>query len=136
MLKIKFDDVEEYLSIFPEEIRELLLSIRTAIKEAAPEAEEVISYNMPAYKYYGILVYFAAYKNHIGFYPGSSLINQVFKKDLVKYKTSKGTIQFPLDQQLPLKLIKKIVKFRVRYNLDKAKTKKKVNSCKADFSNK
>lgn len=124
MLKIKFDDVEEYVSIFPEEIRELLQSIRTAIKEAAPEAEEVISYNMPAYKYYGILVYFAAYKNHIGFYPGSSLINEVFKKDLVKYKTSKGTIQFPLDQQLPLKLIKKIVKFRVRYNLDKAKTKK------------
>lgn len=124
MLKIKFDDVEEYVSIFPEEIRELLQSIRTAIKEAAPEAEEVISYNMPAYKYYGILVYFAAYKNHIGFYPGSSLITEVFKKDLVKYKTSKGTIQFPPDQQLPLKLIKKIVKFRVRYNLDKAKTKK------------
>lgn len=122
---IKFTHVEEYLSVFPEEIIELLQKLRTAIKEAAPEAEEVISYNMPAYRYHGILVYFAAYKNHIGFYPGSSLINEVFKKDLVKYKTSKGTIQFPLDQQLPIKLIKKIVKFRVMYNLDKAKSKKR-----------
>ncbi len=122
---IKFTGVEEYLSIFPEEIIELLQTLRTAIKEAAPESEEVISYNMPAYRYHGILVYFAAYKNHIGFYPGSSLINEVFKKDLVKYKTSKGTIQFPLNQQLPIKLIKKIVNFRVMYNLDKAKAKKK-----------
>ncbi len=122
---IKFTGVEEYLSIFPEEIIELLQTLRTAIKEAAPESEEVISYNMPAYRYHGILVYFAAYKNHIGFYPGSSLINEVFKKDLVKYKTSKGTIQFPLNQQLPIKLIKKIVKFRVMYNLDKTKAKKK-----------
>lgn len=124
-MKIKFTDVEEYLSVFPEEIIELLQTLRTAIKEAAPEAEEVISYNMPAYRYHGILVYFAGYKNHIGFYPGSSLINEVFKKDLVKYKTSKVTIQFPLDQQLPIKLIKKIVKFRVMYNLDKTKAKKR-----------
>ncbi|MBS3945632.1 MAG: DUF1801 domain-containing protein [Melioribacter sp.] len=124
-MKIKFTDVEEYLSVFPEEIIELLQTLRTAIKEAAPEAEEVISYNMPAYRYHGILVYFAAYKNHIGFYPGSSLINEVFKKDLVKYKTSKGTIQFPLDQQLPIKLIQKIVRFRVMYNLDKTKAKKR-----------
>jgi uncharacterized protein YdhG (YjbR/CyaY superfamily) len=122
---IKFKYVEEYLSIFPEEIKELLQTLREAIKEAAPEAEEVISYNMPAYRYNGILVYFAAYKNHIGFYPGSSLINEVFKKDLVKYKTSKGTIQFPLAKAIPVMLIKKIVRFRVKYNLDKAKAKKK-----------
>jgi len=86
------------------------------MREAAPEAVEVISYQMPAFKLNGILVYFAAFKNHIGFYPTSSGIEQ-FKKELSPYKWSKGAVQFPLDKPIPFALVKKIVIFRVKENL-------------------
>ena len=94
------------------------------LKKAAPGAEELISYNMPAFKLHGVLVYYAGYKNHIGFYPTGSAIT-AFEKELSGYKTSKGTVQFPLETSLPLPLITRIVKFRVKENLEKAEMKKK-----------
>jgi uncharacterized protein YdhG (YjbR/CyaY superfamily) len=98
-----------------------LQGLRNTIKKAAPKAEEVISYNMPAYKLNGALVYFAAYKGHIGFYPTGSGI-EAFTKELSAYEGSKGTVRFPLDQPLPMSLITQIVKYRVQKNLEKLKT--------------
>lgn len=120
----KFNDIDKYIATFPKDTQELLRQIRATIRKAAPEAEEVISYNMPAFKLYGILVYFAGYKNHIGFYPMSSGIKE-FQKELYDYKWAKGSVQFPVDKPLPLALITKIVKFRLKENLHKTKTKKK-----------
>ena len=117
-------DVDHYISIQNEEIQERLEKLRQTIKAAAPLALEVISYSMPAYKLTGMLLYFAAHKNHIGLYPMASGIEN-FKTELSKYETSKGTVQFPFDKPIPFGLIKKIVKFRVQENLDKAKSKKK-----------
>ncbi len=97
-----------------------MFGIRRTIKEAAPEAEEVISYQMPAYRQHGILVYFAAFKNHIGFYATPNGHNQ-FKEQLAIYKQGKGSVQFPLDKPIPFDLISKIVKFRVQENKNKAK---------------
>lgn len=120
MEKIEFKDVDAYIALQPENVRVMLEQFRQTIKEAAPDAEEVISYQMPAYKYKGILVYFAAYKNHIGFYPtGSSIV--AFKDAISAYKSSKGAIQFRLDTPLPLGLISDIVKFRVSENEAKKK---------------
>lgn len=110
--------VDEYISWFPEETQELLEKIRTAIIEAAPDAEEVISYSMPGYKLNGQLVWFAGFKNHIGFYPRGSSAIIAFEKELTKYKTSKGAIQFPKDKPLPIALIKKMVNYRVAENHD------------------
>jgi uncharacterized protein YdhG (YjbR/CyaY superfamily) len=115
-------DVDVYIAGFPAETQKMLLGLRNAIKKAAPKAEEIISYRMPAYKYHGILVYFAGYKNHIGFYPTSSGIRE-FKKELSVYKGSKGTVQFPLDKPLPLKLISSITRFRIKENLAKEEMK-------------
>jgi uncharacterized protein YdhG (YjbR/CyaY superfamily) len=123
--KKEFKNIDEYIYLQPEPVRENLELIRMTIKKAAPKAEEVISYSMPAFKFHGILVYFAAFKNHIGFFPTSSGI-QAFKEDVAGYKTSKGTVQFPLDKPLPLALVTKMVKFRVKENLDKAEAKKKI----------
>jgi uncharacterized protein YdhG (YjbR/CyaY superfamily) len=109
-------DINEYIAGFPEEIQMLLEQIRQTIKAVAPEAKEVISYGMPGYKLNGILVWFAAYKTHIGFYP-KALVIEVFKDELSNYKCSKGTIQFPFNKPLPLNLITKIVQFRMEENL-------------------
>jgi len=122
--KTKFTTVEEYLSTVPEDMRPMLEKLRTAIKQAAPGAEEVISYNMPAYRQHGVLVYFAANKGHIGFYPTASPII-AFKEQLAKYNTSKGAIQFPIDKPIPVTLVKSIVKYRVGEDLEKAQAKKK-----------
>lgn len=122
--------ITEYIAGFPPEVQEKLETIRATIRKAAPKAEEAISYMMPTFKLHGNLVHFAAFKNHIGFYPGASGI-AAFQEELAGYETSKGTVQFPLDKRVPLTLITKIVKFRVQQNLDKAaakaasKTKKK-----------
>ena len=116
--------IDEYISGFPEEIQKLLEQVRTTIRQAAPEAEEAIKYAMPTFVLNGNLVHFAAFKNHIGFYPVPSGI-EAFKKELSVYKGAKGSVQFPLDKPMPLELIAKIVKFRVVENLQKAKTKKK-----------
>lgn len=115
-------DTQSYISSFPEPTRSLLKELRNCIKEAAPQAEEVISYQMPAYKYLGMLVYFAGYAKHIGFYPGALSVLQ-FLPELSAFKTSKGTIQFPLDKPLPLDLIKRIVAFKMQENINKKKNR-------------
>jgi uncharacterized protein YdhG (YjbR/CyaY superfamily) len=116
-------NVDDYIQQFPNEIQAMLLQLRKTIKAAAPKAEEIISYKMPAYKYHGMLAYFASYKNHIGFYAVPTG-HEAFKKELSKYKGGKGSVQFPLDKPLPLKLVTQIVKFRVAQNEEKAAAKK------------
>lgn len=120
----KPNDINEYIASFPENVQKLLEQVRSIIKKAAPEATETISYAMPTFKLNGILVHFAAFQNHIGFYALPSG-NEAFQKELSAYKTGKGSIQFPLDEPLPEALITKIVKFRVQENLEKALMKKK-----------
>jgi len=109
---IKYRDIDEYHASQPEEFREMLEQIREAIKQAAPMATEIISYGMPAFRLNKVLVYYALNKMNIGFYPTPNPII-AFKKELEKYNTSKGAIQFPIDKPLPLSLIKEIVKFRL-----------------------
>lgn len=117
-MKTSFKTVDEYIAHQPLEYQSVLQEIRLAIIEAAPEAREVISYQMPAFKQNGMLVYFALFKKHISFFPMSSGV-QAFLTRLKNYKTSKGTIQFPLDQAIPLDLIREITMFRVQENLSK-----------------
>lgn len=113
--KPEFESIDEYISTFPKKVQKTLVGLRRAIKKAAPEAIEKISYQMPAFWLNGNLVYFAAYKNHIGFYPTSSGI-RMFSKEISAYKNSKGAVQFPIDEPLPMDLIIKMVKFRVSEN--------------------
>ncbi len=115
--------VDEYLSALPEEIRSVLIHLRKTIKSTAPKAEEVISYGMPGYKYYGALVYFAAFKNHCSFFPGSSQVIKLYE-ELKSFKTAKGTIQFTIDKPLPATLVKKIVKARMKENEERFMMKK------------
>jgi uncharacterized protein YdhG (YjbR/CyaY superfamily) len=117
-----YDKFDSYISLQPVNIQVILEKIRNTIHAAASDAEEVISYQMPAFNYHGILVYFAACKNHIGFYPTASGIAN-FKDELSKYKTSKGAVQFPLDKPIPYNIITKIVNFRIKENLNKVKLK-------------
>jgi uncharacterized protein YdhG (YjbR/CyaY superfamily) len=117
--KATYSTIDEYIAAFPEDVQKVLQEVRSTIKAAAPEAEEKISYQMPAFTYKGNLVYFAAFKNHIGFYPIPSGIEE-FKEDLAVYKQGKGSVQFPYDRPMPLDLITRIVKFRVRENINKA----------------
>jgi uncharacterized protein YdhG (YjbR/CyaY superfamily) len=117
-------NIDEYISTFPKEIQKILEELRSTIRKAAPGAEETISYQMPTFTLKGNLVHFAAYKNHIGFYPTPSGI-ETFKEELAVYKWAKGSVQFPIDKPLPLKLVAKIVEFRVRENLEKALLKQK-----------
>jgi uncharacterized protein YdhG (YjbR/CyaY superfamily) len=112
--------IDEYIAAAPPKARPLLKKLRATIRKAAPRAEEKISYRMPTFYYLGNLVHFAAYERHIGFYPTPSAIVE-FKTELKKYNTSKGAIQFPIDEPLPLALVSRIVKFRVRENERKAK---------------
>ena len=120
---VKFKTIDEYHSNFSGDVRKKLDQLREAIRSAAPKSEEEISYNMPAFRQNKVLVYYAASKNHIGFYPTPRPI-LTFKNELKDFKTSKGAIQFPLDKKIPLSLVKKIVKFRVLEDAEKAKTKK------------
>jgi uncharacterized protein YdhG (YjbR/CyaY superfamily) len=109
--------IDEYIDTFPQEVRDILRTLRQTIKEEAPEAEEAIKYGMPTFSFHGNLVYFAAWKKHIGFYPITSEMEASIR-ELTSYKTSgKGTIQFPFDRPLPLTLIRALVAFRVRENL-------------------
>ncbi len=115
--KNKIKTVDEYIESFPMEIRMILEKMRRTIREAAPQAEETISYHMPAYKLNGKnLVFFAAFKNHIGFYPIPSGI-EAFKKELSSYEQGKGSVQFPFDEPIPYDLVKKIVIFRLKESL-------------------
>lgn len=120
----KFKTIDEYHKTFPNNIQKILEQLRYTIKHTAPQAVEVISYNMPAFKLNKVLVYYAAYKEHIGFYPTPSPI-MFFRDELVKYNTSKGAIQFPINKPLPTVLIKKLVKYRIVEDKDKAKRMKK-----------
>ena len=121
MRSIVTHTIDEYVAHFPENIQKELNTLRETIKKAAPEAKETISYGMPAFKLNSrILVYFAAAKNHIGFYPTASPI-VAFKKDLGSYETSKGTIKFPLDKPVPTKLVERIVKFKAQEILNQKK---------------
>ena len=124
MKPINIANIDQYISTFPEDTQLLLEKLREIIKKAAPKAEEVISYKMPAFKQNGVLVYFAGYKSHIGFYPTGSGI-KAFQEEISKYKNSKGAVQFPLDKPLPVGLITKMVKYRVKEDQEKAKTKAK-----------
>lgn len=116
MSRSQFKTIDEYIAKFPKSVRDVLEELRQVIRESAPKAEETISYGIPTFDLKGKhLVHFAAYKNHVGFYPTSSGI-KAFKKELSPFKTSKGTVQFPLDKPVPFDIVKKIVKFRVKEN--------------------
>jgi uncharacterized protein YdhG (YjbR/CyaY superfamily) len=114
--------VDEYISAFPEGVQKILNELRTVIKKTAPEATEKMSYGIPTFILNGNLVHFAGWKEHIGFYPAPDGI-EAFKEELARYKGAKGSIQFPLDEPIPFPLIRKIVKFRVKQNLEKKKKK-------------
>lgn len=119
---LQYTNTDEYIALFPPEIQNLLNQMRQTIKQAAPDAFEKISYQMPTFDLQGNLVHFAAFKNHIGFFPTPSGTEE-FQAEITPYKRSKGTIQFPLDKPLPLELITKITKFRVAENLKRAEEK-------------
>lgn len=114
--------IDEYIASAPKEVQTVLNEVHATIKAAAPEATERIAYGMPTFFLNGNLVHFAAHKNHIGFYPTPGGIEK-FKKEFAKYEGAKGSVQFPLDQPMPLALISKVVKFRVAENKQKAKSK-------------
>jgi len=117
-------DTDEYMLGFPEDKQAILEKFRATIKKAAPGAEEVISYGIPAFKFQGLLVWFAGHNKHIGFYPRVSAI-EAFKKELSEYKGAKGSVQFPFDKPMPLALVTRIVKFRIKENLEKERKKRK-----------
>jgi uncharacterized protein YdhG (YjbR/CyaY superfamily) len=116
--------IDEYIAGFPGDVQEILQQIRQTIRKAAPDAQEKISYKMPTFTLKGNLVYFAAFKNHIGFYPIPSGIEE-FKEELSAYEQGKGSVRFPLDKPIPFDLISRIVKFRVKENLARAEAKGK-----------
>jgi uncharacterized protein YdhG (YjbR/CyaY superfamily) len=122
--KIALKSIDEYILSFPPETQKILKKLRRVIKNSAPGAEEKISYQMPAFALHGNLVYFAAWKNHIGFYPTSSGI-KAFRRELSEYKVAKGSVQYPISQPLPYELISRIVKFRLAENMKAAGKLKK-----------
>ena len=122
--RTKTYDIDKYIASFTKDKQKLLEDLRAIIRKAAPQAQETISYGMPAFKQDGMLVYFAAWKSHIGFYPTSSGI-RAFAKDLSAFIVSKGTVQFPLDKPIPKGLVTRIVKFKVKENLKKTRSKNK-----------
>lgn len=115
--------IDEYIAACPQEVQPVLEQMRATVHQAAPDAQETISYQMPAFTLSGILVYFAAHPKHIGFYPTPSGIEK-FKAELAGYEWAKGSVQFPLDRPMPFDLITRMVKFRVEENLAKGKKKK------------
>ena len=122
--RVGFISIDEYIATFPEEIQKKLEELRATIKASAPDAEEKISYQMPTFTLKGNLVHFAAFKKHIGFYPVPTGIEE-FKNELSVYEGGKGSVKFPLDKPIPFDLISRIVKFRVKENLERAEAKGK-----------
>lgn len=121
-MKKEFKTFDDYIKIYPLGIQERLEAIRRTIKSVVPEAEERISYNMLSFRFHGNLVYYGAFKNHIGFYPASMTVFEKFKTELKDYEQSgRGTVQFPYEKPLPIELIKEIVQFRAKENLEKIK---------------
>ena len=119
------ENIDEYIAGFPKDVQEILEKVRMTIREAAPAAEETISYRIPTFKLEGPLVYFAAFKGHIGFYPMTGAVKERFRKELAQYEVGKGTVRFPLGNPIPYSLISRIVKFKVKENLEKGKAKGK-----------
>lgn len=116
--------IDEYIALFPSNVQSKLNEMRSVIREAAPQAGEKISYRMPTFTFYGNLVHFAAYQNHIGFYPTPSAI-EAFRDELSVYEKSKGAVRFPLDKPIPIDLVRRMVLFRVAENEEKAKGKRR-----------
>jgi uncharacterized protein YdhG (YjbR/CyaY superfamily) len=127
MEKLPIKSIDDYMVLQPEKVREILENLRQIIRETAPEAEEVISYGIPAYKYHGMLVYFAAYKKHCSLFGGNGSLTEEMKEELKAYKTSKGTIQFTVEKPLPDELVRHIVKYRMQQNIEKMSNKKSKN---------
>jgi uncharacterized protein YdhG (YjbR/CyaY superfamily) len=123
----KAKDIGDYISKFPADVQAILEKVRATIHRAAPEATETISYQMPAFRQHGILVYFAAWKKHVGLYPPISGDNAI-EKSIARYAGPKGNLQFPLDEPMPLDLIGRIVRLRVKQNVEKAAAKRKKKS--------
>lgn len=119
----QFKTIDEYIAMFPEDVRTILNELRQTIRDAAPEAQETINYQIPTFTLHGNLVHFAALTNHIGLYPTPSGM-EAFKKELSAYKGAKGSVQFPIDQPLPLPLIRRIVEYRVKENVERKQKKK------------
>ena len=123
MAKTGFQSVDEYIALQPKAVQVVLQRVRSAIRKALPEAEEVISYKIPAYRLHGrVVVYFAAWKQHYAIYPALEAAS-AFKDDLVRYEVSKGTIRFPLSEPVPVKLIERIAKFRAKVVAERQKAK-------------
>ena len=120
----QFQSMDEYIGTFPEHVQGILNELRQTIREAAPEAQETINYQIPTFTLNGNLVHFAAFEKHIGFYPTPSGM-EAFKQELSRYKGAKGSVQFPIDEPLPLPLIRRIVEYRVKENLERKQKKKK-----------
>jgi len=118
-----FKTIDEYINMFPEDVRTILNEFRQTIRDAAPEAQETINYQIPTFTLNGNLVHFAAFPNHIGFYPTPSGM-EAFKKELSGYKGAKGSVQFPINEPLPLPLIRRIVEYRVKENMERKQKKK------------
>jgi uncharacterized protein YdhG (YjbR/CyaY superfamily) len=121
----QFKTIDEYISMFPDDVQTILNRVRQTIREAAPDAEETINYQMPTFTLNGNLVHFAAFKSHIGFYPTPTGI-EAFKEELSPYKGAKGSVQFPIDQPMPLALIRRIVEYRVKENSARKPKKKSI----------
>jgi uncharacterized protein YdhG (YjbR/CyaY superfamily) len=124
MEKLPIKNIDDYMAFQPEKVRETLENLRQIIRETAPEAEEVISYGIPAFKYHGMLVYFAAYKKHCSLFGGTGSLTEEMKEELKAYKTSKGTIQFTVEKPLPDELVRHIVQYRMQQNVEKMSNKK------------
>ena len=131
MAKTNFQSVDDYIATQPETVQAILQRVRGTIRKAVPSAQEVISYQIPAYKLDGgAVIYFAGWKEHYSLYPASDRLVKAFKGDLAPYKVSKGTIRFPLNQPVPLKLIADIAKFRAKETAERSKAKAAVNKTK------
>ena len=119
----KFETIDEYIGTFPENVQLILQEIRKVMKENAPDAEDLISYQIPAFKYYGMLIYYSAYQKHVSVSTAPFKVFEVFEKELSPYKRSKSTVQFPLDQPVPYQLIGEMTKFSVKENKEIAEAK-------------
>ncbi len=122
MKRVSVKTVDEYIQSFPPQVRAMLIKIRQTIKKAVPQAEELISYGIAGYRYHGMLIYFAGFTNHVSVYPAPRGAAE-FKKELAAYKGGKGTVQFPRDKPVPLDLVKRMVRFRMKANEEKAAAK-------------
>jgi len=124
LARTHFTSVDEYIGTLPKDVQVILETVRRTIQNAVPEAQEVISYQMPAFKFHGPLVYFSAFKNHYSLFGANRGVRSAFRKELSRYEKAKGTIRFPLDEPVPVKLIRAIAKYQAKENLERESKKK------------